>query len=867
MVEATNLKVNYLDSPLGIEEIFQIGWQMRSEKRNVRQKSYRLQIAESDFASPIYDSGEVESCESVHITAPENLPLRSVCAYRIRVRLTTEDGGETLWHESRFTTALLNNSEWRAEFITIETEMDKGDARSSYLKKTMNIAAPIKSAYLLSTALGVYHVYVNGQKAGEDQMAPGWTSYNKHLLYQIYDVKDLLNPGENTLCGLVNAGWYKGKMGFAGMKNHYGTRAAFGCELHLEYEGGERAVIKTDGTWQGAWGPSDFSDIYDGETYDARLENPKEWQAVERVVFDKSVLAAQAGCKARVHERFPVKEIITTPEGDTVLDFGQNLTGWVEFRVQGNRGDEARLQCFEVLDGAGNVYLDNLRSAKQTLTYICKDDAPAMYHPYFTFQGFRYVKLINWPGEILAKNFTACAVYSDMPKTGSFTCSNPLLNQLQSNIHWGMKGNFLDIPTDCPQRDERLGWTGDAQIFCRTASFLRDTYTFFRKWLRDLAFDQTGEGGVPHVVPDILIGKSSADRLMKDGDHGAAAWGDASIIVPWTMYLVYGDENILERQYDSMKAWIGFMRAHAVDYIWNYKLQFGDWVALDAEAGSYFGATPNDLTCTAYYAYSTGIFANIAAILGRDEDAAEFGKLYEQIVASYQKHFFDDSGHLNVQTQTAQIVTLHFGLAPESYRKNVANDLTKLLKKENGHLVTGFVGTPYFCFALSENGHTKEAYELLLKEDYPSWLYQVKAGATTIWEHWDGIKPDGTMWSADMNSFNHYAYGAVGDWLYRVAAGIDTSEDGPGYRHILLAPHIGGGLTELDAALESNYGTIRSHWRVDGGVVTLEVEVPCNASATISLPGADEILDGDGLAFEGFAARTGSGRYSIRYRM
>ncbi len=867
MVEVTNLRVNYLDSPIGIEDIFQVGWQMRSDRRSVRQKSYRLQIAENDFASPVYDSGEVMSGDSANITVPVDIPLNSVSAYRIRVKATAEDGDCTPWHESKFVTALLNNSEWRAEFITIETEEDKGDARSSYLNKSIEISSSVKSAYLLSTALGVYHVYINGQKAGDDQMAPGWTSYNKHLLYQIYDVKELLKPGENTLSGFVNAGWYKGKMGFVGLKNHYGTRAAFSCELHLEYENGERCVIRTDGTWQGAWGPVVYSDIYDGELYDARLENTEKWQAVSQAAFDTSVLAAQAGCRVRVHERLPVKEIITTPEGDTVLDFGQNLTGWVEFTVQGNEGDEVRLQCFEVLDSRGNVYLDNLRSAKQKLTYICKDGAQATYHAYFTFQGFRYVKVISWPGGINAKSFTACAVYSNMPVTGSFTCSNPLLNQLQSNIHWGMKGNFLDVPTDCPQRDERLGWTGDAQIFCRTASFLMDTYTFFRKWLRDLAADQTDEGGVPHVVPDILIGKSSSDRIMRDGEHSAAAWADASIIVPWTMYLAYGDKDILRRQYESMKAWLGFMRAHAVDGIWNYKLQFGDWVALDAEEGSYFGATPNDLTCTAYYAYSTGLFAKIARILGRADDAETYGKLYEQIVASYQKHFFDESGRLNVQTQTAQIVTLHFGLAPEAYRKNVADDLIKLLKKENGHLVTGFVGTPYFCFALSENDHTKEAYELLLKEDYPSWLYQVKAGATTIWEHWDGIKPDGTMWSADMNSFNHYAYGAVGDWLYRVAAGIDTAEDGPGYQHILLAPHIGGGLTEVDAKLQSSYGQLRSHWRVSGDVVTLEADIPCNAYATISLPGAAELLDGGGLDFDGFSAKTGSGRYTIRYRL
>lgn len=880
MAKAVNLKVNYLDSPIGIEGVFQIGWQILSSERNVRQKSYHIQISENDFSTLLYDSGIVESDNSAQVTVPESISLRPVTKYRIRVRVTTGDGVCSPWHESYFVTALPDNRDWQAEFITVETEKDKNEAMSSYLKKTFEVSSPIKSAYLLSTALGVYHVYVNGKKAGEDEMAPGWTSYNKHLLYQIYDVKEFLETGNNVLTGFINAGWYKGKMGFVGLRNHYGSRAAFGCELHLEYEDGSRDVIMTDGTWKGMPGPVVFSDIYDGETYDARLEisdwnGPaelsKDWCNVDTVPFDTSILEAQAGCRVRIHERLPVKRIFTTPQGDTVLDFGQNLTGWVEFRVQGQAGCGIQLQCFEVLDKDGNVYLDNLRSAKQTLNYFCKDDSPAVYRPYFTFQGFRYVKVINWPGEIKAEFFTACVVHSDLPVTGSFRCSNELLNRLQHNILWSMKDNFLDVPTDCPQRDERLGWTGDAQIFCRTASFLMDTYTFYRKWLRDLAADQTEEGGVPHVVPDILIGKSASDRLMKDGDHSAAAWADASVIIPWTMYLVYGDKGIIERQYNSMKAWIDFMQKHAVDGIWNFNLQFGDWVALDAEEGSYFGATPNDLTCTAYYAYSTGLFAKMADIIGRKEDATSYRALYTQIVSSYRRRFFDDTGHLNVQTQTSQIVTLYFGLAPEEYRKNVVDDLLVLLKKENGHLVTGFVGTPYFCFALSENGHTKEAYELLLKEDYPSWLYQVKMGATTIWEHWDGIKPDGTMWSADMNSFNHYAYGAVGDWLYRVVAGIDTAEEESGYRHILLAPHIGGGLTEADASLNSSYGQIRSHWRVENGVVTLEAEIPCNATASIRLPGLREILKSDGLIFasktDGFTAETGSGQYIIQYRI
>jgi len=396
-----------------------------------------------------------------------------------------------------------------------------------------------------------------------------------------------------------------------------------------------------------------------------------------------------------------------------------------------------------------------------------------------------------------------------------------------------------------------------------------NTYTFYSKWLKDLEADQTPEGGVAHVVPDILTGKADDDRLLKDGTHSAAAWGDAAVINPWTLYLTFGDKAVIENQYESMKGWIGFMQDHAVDGIWNYKLQFGDWVALDAEEGSYFGATPNDLTCTAYYAYSTGLFAKMAAVIGNIEDAEKYSSLYNDIVKGYQSHFFDENGSLTAQTQTAHILSLYFSLVPDAYIEKTVEGLLRLLDKEDGHLVTGFVGTPYFCHALSQNGHTKEAYDLLLKEDFPSWLYQVKMGATTIWEHWDGLKPDGTMWSPDMNSFNHYAYGAIGEWLYRVAAGIEIDEKNPGYKHSIIYPHIGGNLDFVDASYNSVYGPVDVKWSSDENEVTLKVSVPHNTTADIILDQATRVTDAAGLDFSpkgsNFAARAGSGDYVIRF--
>lgn len=881
-MQIKQIKVNGLNEPVGIGKLVKAGWIITAEERNIYQKSYRLQIAkDTAFRNLIFDSGEVNSSESANVRLDrENIPLQSTSRYFIRVRVTSQAGQVSEWAVSGFVTALLDNQEWQADFITAESESDSSSSRGTCLRKTISVAKEIESAYAHVTAFGLYQLFCNGEKVGGDAFTPGWTSYRHHLLYQTYDMKPYLKTGENALGGLLGAGWYKGEMGFMRIKNLYGNRSALSCQLHIHYTDGSSEVFTTGADWKGADSPILMSEIYDGETYDARKEldgwntaqyDDRAWRAVCTVPAERAILTAQPGCRVRVMESLPVQEILTTPQGDTVLDFGQNLTGWVEFRAQGSAGDKIEFTCFETLDADGNVYLDNLRTAKQTITYICKNSEPVCFHPHFSYQGFQYVKITAYPGKLKKESFTAQVLHSDMEKTGSFTCSNPDLNQLQHNITWGMKGNFLDVPTDCPQRDERLGWTGDAQIFCRTACFLMDTSVFFAKWLRDLKEDQTAEGGVPHVVPDILTGKCDGDRFMQDGTFAAAAWADAAVIIPWTVYLTYGDTAVLEDQYDSMKAWIAFMRRHAKDDIWNYKLQFGDWVALDAEEGSYFGATPNDLTCTAYYAYSTGLFAQIAAVLGNKEDAEEYRRLYHQISASYQRHFFRPDGHLKVQTQTAQIVTLYFGLAPKPYKSIVAEDLIHLLEKENGHLVTGFVGTPYFCHALSQNGYLDEAYALLLKEDFPSWLYQVKQGATTVWEHWDGKKPDGTMWSADMNSFNHYAYGAVGDWMYRVCAGIESDVQAPGYKHFSVAPQAGGGLDHVCASFESVHGTIQSEWKREGRLMILKIQVPCNTTAAIRLHQCASILHTDGIGFSDSdgvpCGAAGSGSYEIRYML
>lgn len=879
MIRISELRMNYQKELMAVTEVPQFNWMIDSEARNVRQKAYQLQIAKEDtFQEIVYDSGRIESEESAHVEA--EFEMETASRYFGRVKIWTESEETEFSPVCSFLSGVMNQNEWKACFVSPEGEEQAEESEGNYIRKEFEVFGRVKRAYLFTTALGLYQLWMNGEKIGNEELSPGWTSYRKHLLYQTHDVTEVIREGKNVIGAHVGAGWYKGVMGFTGNRNNYGNRTAFFGQLWIRYEDGTEEVVVTDPTWKSSRSPVVFAEIYDGEIYDASLEQPgwdlpgfddSGWRQAEEISFDKTVLRAQTTSAVMEHEILPVKELFRTPEGDLCLDFGQNMAGWIHVHAAGKAGDEIELRCFETLDAAGNVYLDNLRKAKQRLYYRFGTDGEIDYHPSFTYQGFRYAKIVRFPGEPKAENFTAYAVYSDMEETGQFSCSHPGLNQLHKNVGWGLRSNFVDVPTDCPQRDERLGWTGDAEIFARTASYLRNTYCFYEKWLHDLACDQTPEGGVPHVIPDILNQRAEDDWLMSQGDHSAAAWADAAVIIPWSLYLNYGDTRLIRKQYGSMKAWIDFMRAHSDGNIWNFRLQFGDWVALDAEEGSYFGATPNDLTCTAYYAYSTRLFARMSGLIGKTEEEKEYTALYEQIRDTFHRTFLEEDGTMTAQTQTAHILALHFDLVEEKYRQKTINRLLELLAKENGHLVTGFVGTPYFCHALSGNGHTKEAYELLLKEDFPSWLYQVKMGATTVWEHWDGIRPDGTMWSPDMNSFNHYAYGAVEEWMFRVMGGIDTDEEHAGFRHSILYPQIGGGITSTLASYQSPYGRVRVEWKVSGSEVEETIEIPHNTTATVKLYQADSVQEDDGLAFEEkdgiIQAEAGSGVYRIRYRL
>jgi len=846
MIEVKDLRCEYKDNPIGIDVVKpRLSWKIKSDLRGVLQAAYHVQVSHDDinFSDIAWDSGKVYTDQSVHIEY-NGSPLKSRTRYYYRVKIWDNKGNVSRWSEPSFwEMGLLNASEWQAHWITPDFSASSQDSEACpMLRKTFKVNGRVKRARIYATSLGLYELYLNGTRVGDWLFTPGWTSYNKWIQYQTYDITEMLSNGENAVGIILGNGWYKGNIGWEGNINIYGDKLAALVQIHITYEDGKEEVVVTDDSWKASTGPILMSEIYHGEIYDARLEkdgwsmkdfDDSEWQGVKVLDKPKDILAAQVSVPVRKIEEIKPVAVITTPSGETVLDMGQNMVGWLRFAVEGEAGTVVTIKHAEVLDKEGNFYTENLRSAKQTIQYTLKGQGREVFEPHFTFQGFRYVKVEGYPGSLSLDNFTGIVIHSDMEQTGSFKCSDELVNQLQHNILWGQKGNFLDVPTDCPQRDERLGWTGDAQVFIRTACFNMHTASFFTKWLKDLKSDQLDNGGVPFVIPHVL----------KEDSNSSAAWGDAATICPWTLYLCYGDRRILEEQYESMKAWVEYIRSQGQDgYLWNTGFHFGDWLGLDSKEGSYFGATSNEYIATAFYAYSTSLVVKAAKILGKEEDAKKYQKLYSNILDAFRKEFVTPNGRIASPTQTAHVLALMFDLLEEKDKEKAIKTLVEYLEETKYHLTTGFVGTPYLCLVLSRYGYNDIAYKLLMQKDYPSWLYQITKGATTIWEHWDGIKEDGSFWSKDMNSFNHYAYGSIGDWLYRVVAGIDTDEEKPGYKHIYIRPQPDKSLSFAEASLNSMYGEIKSSWTWKEDNMELAISIPPNTTATVTLPYAK--LDG-----------------------
>ena len=770
--------------------------------------------------------------------------LESRRRYAWRVRVWDAKGRVSPWSAPGWwEVGLLQPSDWAAAWIgTAPSPTDSVGGPSPLLRRAFRVSGVVTRARLYATSLGLYEVYLNGARVGDQLFTPGWTSYHHRVQYQTYDVTKLLKPGDNAAGAVLGDGWYRGQLGFEGRRNVYGRRIGLRLQLEILYQDGRIEHVSSDSLWKTATGPIQASDIYGGETYDARLERPgwaaapyddSRWRPV--VLLDPPaarLVAPEAPPVRRVGELKPIA-IRQAPSGETILDLGQNFTGWARLKVRGPGGPAGTvvtMRFAEVLDRDGNLYVANLRRANQTDRYTLKGGGEEIYEPHFTFHGFRYVGVTGLPARADSGTITGIVVSSDLPRTGSFETSDSLLNRLQQNIVWGQRSNFLDVPTDCPQRDERLGWTGDAQVFAPTAAFNMDVAGFFAKWLADLAADQDPSGSLPWVIPDVL-GADSANA------SGTAGWSDATVIVPWMMYVAYGDRALLERQYQSMRAWVEFERRRAgPDLIWRPGWQFGDWLALHSDDPSYPGATTStDFIATAYFAHSTDLVARSARVLGKESDAGRYGKLFQDVKAAFNREFVSSGGRVGENTQTAYALAIAFDLLPDSLVSAAAERLAASVRSRGMHLTTGFLGTPQLLPVLSATGHLDVAYELLLQRSYPSWLYPITRGATTMWERWDGIRPDSTFEDAGMNSFNHYAFGAVGDWMYRTIGGIQVDPHAPGGKRVGIAPRPGGGLTHASASLETGYGKVASSWKLDDQRFVLAVSVPPNTMADVTL--------------------------------
>ncbi len=849
-MKITHLKTNHVTNPLGFaieQPIF--SWIVEDTPDTVQTAAQVLVSLDAAFDRVIFDSGRVagQGLDSLAYRPPLALAPRTRYFWKVRV------WGETERAESApawFETARMGEP-WQARWITPDTE---DTSLHPVLYREFELPARVASARAYICGLGLYHLALNGQKVGDETFTPYCNAYDRWLQYQTFDITGQLTPGANVVAVMLGNGWYKGRYGGGGGSPAiYGDRFALIGELRISLENGDELIIGTDPAWQAQPSPVVESDIFDGEVYDARISRrvplPEATFGVRPIALDTARLEARRSLPVGIIETIRPVALLNTPAGETVLDMGQNMTGWVRFRTSAPAGTRIRLQFGEVLQD-GNFFRENLRTARAEYVYIA-DGTEAVVEPVFTFFGFRYVKVSGWASDLNLDDFTGCVVYSRMDITGALETSNAKVNQLFSNALWSQKGNFLDIPTDCPQRDERLGWTGDLQVFAGTACFNMESAAFLAKFAYDMDQEQAKTGGmVPHVIP-----------MANLNEGGSAAWADVATILPWTLYEFYGSTDILARQFESMRAWVDYVRrvdeATGGRRLWTEGKHFGDWLSLDAsDPTDRRGGTPHDFIASAFYCYSAGLVARAARVLGRAEEAAAYGQLAEEIRAAIQREYFTATGRLAVPTQTGYVLALFMGLVPEGFRERVGADLIARLKKDNAHLRTGFVGTPYLCRVLSDIGANDLAYRLLLNEDFPSWLYAVNLGATTIWERWDSLDPtgamraryanpfdpDGAARSARMNSLNHYAYGSIVEWMFRDMCGLNpfAGDDGvTGFRMARIAPRPDRALEWARARYRSAAGLYASGWRYDAaGRLTIEVTIPFNASATVVLPDA-----------------------------
>lgn len=787
-------------------------------------------------------------------------PLASRERATVRVRVAGADGSESQWSEPATVEAgLLEASDWVAQAVGADWEEDPAaeERRPSIVRREFDAGDDILTARLYVSAHGLFEVEINGRRIGDEAMAPGWTPYRSKLRYLTYDVTDVVVPGANAIGAWLGDGWYRGRLGWnGGFRNLYGHDLSLIAQLEIRHADGSIETIATDDSWRALESPILHTGNYDGELYDARLEpegwskpgfDDDGWHGVVAAHRDPATLVAPEGPPVRCTQEVAPVEVLTTPSGKRVLDFGQNLVGRVRIRVAGAAGDRVTIRTAEVLQ-QGEIYTRPLRTAKSTDEYVLAgrggEEGCEEWEPRFTFHGFRYAEVEGWPGDldaaVRAGDIVARVYHTDMERTGWFESSDPLVNRLHENVVWSMRGNFLDIPTDCPQRDERVGWTGDIQVFAPTASFLYDVSGMLSSWLKDVAIEQLPDGTVPWYVPVI-----PAHRMWTPIRPGAA-WGDVATLTPWVLYERFGDRGMLEVQYESARRWVERVeRLAGSDRLWNEGFQLGDWLDPSAPPQDPADArTDRYLVATAYFARSAERLARMAEVLGRHDDQSRFERLAAEVRDAFTRAYVLPDGRMTSDAQTAYSLAIAFELVPEAQRAVAGGRLAELVEEAGHRIATGFVGTPLVCDALTVTGHPDAAYALLLEEEAPSWLYAVRQGGTTIWERWDSLLPDGTVNPGTMTSFNHYALGAVADWLHRVVAGLEAAT--PGYRSIRFRPRPGGGLTHAGAEHETPYGRAAIAWRIENGRLHVDVTVPTGSDAVVELPGADPVAVGSG---------------------
>jgi alpha-L-rhamnosidase len=849
------LRCEYLVDPLGIDvRAPRLSWIVESAARAQKQTAYQVLVA-GDRESldrdqgDLWDSGRVDSNKTAAIIYAGR-PLRTHQPCHWKVRVWDKDGKPSGWSRpALWTMGLLDPSDWAgAEWVGSDRPRRVGPPDAlvlplpSYLRTSFSVQRPVRRATLYATAMGILDVHLNGRRVSDDWFNPGWTDYTKRVYYRAYDVTDRIHQGENALGAILADGWYSGYVGFGKKRDHYGTKPRVRALLHLELADGSTADIITGSKWRAATGPILEADFLMGETYDARKAMPGwdapgfddgGWHAVDRGAELNPVVQRHPGPPVRAFAELKPKSIAEPKPGTYVLDLGQNFAGVVRLKASGDPGRKITLRFAERLNPDGTVYTTNLREARATDTYIC-NGRDETWEPRFTFHGFQYVEVTGLASRPSEDTITGVAISSDTPVVGSFACSDPMLNKLFSNIYWTQRANFIDIPTDCPQRDERLGWTGDAQVYIETASLICDVQAFFNKWLVDLTDGQRADGQFPMVAP-----------VKVAGDDGGPAWADAGVICPWTIDLIYDDRRVLERQYPSMVRFIEFCRKRSTpDLLPPAQFHcFGDWLSINAD-------TPKDVIYTAYFAHSTALTARAAETLGKSEDAAKYRELFNRIRESFRRAYIGPDGRIKGDTQAVYVLAIAFGLVePETPKpvpgspvsdgkdyERAARYLIEDIEKRGYHLSTGFIGTKSLMQALSIIGRDDVAFRLLHNDTFPSWGFSIKQGATSIWERWDGWTPQKGFQDPGMNSFAHYSFGAVYGWMAHTIGGINLAAP---HKMVRIAPRIDPDLSWARTSYKSLFGTIATEWKRDGDRLELKVTIPVNTTAMVWLPALD----------------------------